>query len=287
MKRTFYAVAILFLLNSLPLAAQVMPASSNAIFCFPHLADGGPDSSKWITVFRIVNPDMIVALPVSGTLWFYDTRGNPLALDFGNGGVTSLNLTLPANGAVQLKTTGSSPTLRTGTVWGSFDSPVLAVEEFQNLRNGAFLNGASVNASGLTSYFQTYADRYTGIALTNPYSNTIYCNGNFRDSGGNVVGSKSIPLAPQSQTSFNIGNLYNVSGSTPGSFSLNCNWQADAPDTAELASFVALAIAGDSRGMTSSMPPGHYALPTDRMGIINNGFRLLVRGFNAVGISVG
>src|SRR5262249_9242634 len=52
--------------------------------------------------------------------------------------------------------------------------------------------------------------------------------------------------------------------------------------------FTALAIAGDSRGITSAMPPGDYALPSDRHRMIWNAFYQLVKALNNVsGFQVG
>lgn len=138
MKKTFLlALVCLFLISpgSPSLQAQYLPASSNAIFRLAHLADGGPQTGSWKTVFRIINPNTLTNLSVTRTLYFFDPQGNPLSLDFGNGAVTSLPVSIAKVGAIELKTTGTSQELRTGSVVWVFDSPVLAVEEFQNWRN--------------------------------------------------------------------------------------------------------------------------------------------------------
>lgn len=260
------------------LQAQYLPASSNAIFRFAHLADGGPQTDKWKTVFRIINPNAITNLTVSGTLWFFDPQGNPLALDFGNGAVTSLPISLAVHGAIELKTTGASQVLRTGSVVGQFDSPVLAVEEFQNWRNGVLVNGASINASGGTYEFQTFADKYTGIAVVNPTSGSISCSGTFLDGVGNSLGSNSVTVPGFGQTSFTLGNILSIPTGAPGSYFLKCQ---NAP-------FAALAIAGDSHGITSSMPPGDYALPSNQYRTVWNAFYQLVKALNSVpGLQVG
>ena len=271
------------------LQAQLLPASSNAVFYFAHLADGGPPTDRWTTVFRIVNPQTAANQPAVGTLWFFDPNGNPLSLDFGRGPVTSLPLTIAPKGAVQLETAGTSAVLRTGSVWAAFDTPVLAVEEFRNWRNGIFANGASVNASAGTSLFQTYADRSTGIAVSNPYASgtALYCSGQFLDGNGNSLGGNAFTIPGQGQVSFTLGNVLNLGGAI-GSYMIDCNLQQNAASDSPPALFVALAIAGNSQGITSSMPPGDFALPSNPYRMIWNAFYSLVKALNNLpGAEVG
>jgi hypothetical protein len=267
--------------------AQLLPAGSNSLFWFAHLADGGPDSSKWITVFRFVNGYGLVTTSASGTISFFDTKGKQLALDFGSGPVTSIQVNIPPAGAAEYKTTGASGTLRTGTVLCQFDTPVQGVEEFQNMRNGVFLNGASVTGTGLITMYQTYANRFTGVAVGNPFSFTTYCTAEFIDGNGNSLGSKVYTLPPYGQTSFNVGTAFPSAGSGPGSISLTCDSGTSDNDYSTVTPFVALTIAGDSRGMTSSLPPGAYSLPSDKVGLVNNSFTQLVKVLNESGLNVG
>ena len=278
--RVISCAVSLLILSCSHLVAQYLPASSDAVFYVAHVADGGPQSDKFTTTFRIVNPTALINLAVAaGTLWFFDPQGSPLPLDFGNGAVSSLQVSIPAQGSIQLKTTGASSILRTGSVVGAFDSPVMAVAEFQDSRNGVFLNGASVNAAGATYRFQTYADRYTGIAVANPTTFTIYCSGTLLGATGNNLGMHSIVLPPRGQATFGIGNVFGLASSSSSSYGLSCKWQTNDP---WLAPFVALAIAGNSLGITSSMPPGGYALPSNPAGMIWNAFYQLVKTFNSI-----
>ena len=163
--------------------------------------------------------------------------------------------------------------MRTGWVVGVFDSPVLAVEEFQNWRNGVLANGASVNATGISYAFQTYADNYTGIAVANPI-----CKHNFmfRDISGRSRKHtwEVTPLRFQvsGKRRLRLEAYSTYPPAAPGSYFLNC--QNNAP-------FAALAIAGDSHGITSSMPPGNYALPSDQLRMIWNTFYQLVKVLNS------
>ncbi len=284
MKRLLLLVmgAMSCLAPSRSLQAQFLPASSNAVLYFAHLADGGPSSQQWKTVFRFVNPITITNLPVTGKIWFYDQLGNPLPLDFGNGPVTSLQVSIPSQGAIQLQTTGASPALRVGSVVAAFDSPVLGVEEFQSYKNGVFYIGASVNAPGLSYGFETFADKYTGIAVANPSTTTIYCSGSLLDANGNNLAGNTFTLPPLGQAAFTLVNVFSLASLSPGSYSLSCQSQPNAYGGSLPAPFVALAIAGNAQGITSSMPPGNYALPSDSYRMIWNAFNQLVKALNSV-----
>jgi hypothetical protein len=164
---------------------------------------------------------------------------------------------------------------------------VLAVEEFQNWRSGAFTNGASVTASGMTYAFQTYADRYTGFAVANPSEYVIRCSGTLTDNIGNILGTKSFTLSGRGQTSFGVGDAFNLSSTSPTSYLLTCTWTNTTINPAP-APFSALAIAGDSRGITSSMPTGDFAMPGSSYRLAWNAFYHLVKAFNSKsGFEVG
>jgi hypothetical protein len=223
-------------------------------------------------------------------MWFYNDQGAPLPLDFGNGPVTSVSLTIAAQGAVQLQTAGTSPALRGGWVVAAFDSPVLGVEEFQSYKYGVFDKAASANAGGLTYQFETYADKYTAVAVANPDAATIYCSGTLLDSSGNTVQGNTFTLPPTGHTVFTLVNVLKLAALSPGSYNVGCSWQPNAPAGSGLAPFVALSIAGNSNGtnITSSMPPGNYALPSDPYRMIWNAFSQLVGALNkTAGLGVG
>lgn len=276
------SVFLSWILGCRSLQAQFLPASSNAVFYFAQLADGGPPTQRWRSVFRIVNPFTITNQSVSGTIWFFDPQGNPLPLDFGNGPVTSLQVSIPAQGAIQFQTVGKSSTLVTGSVVAQFDSTVQAVEEFQASTNGLFASAASVNGSGFTYEFETYADSYTGIAVANPSTSAIYCFGTLWDASGNTLGQNAFTLLGRGQTSFDIGIALKLTTPTPGSYSLSCNGVPSPTASSPLSPFVALTLAGNSLGITSSMPPGNYALPSDPYALTWNAFYQLRKALNSV-----
>jgi hypothetical protein len=290
MKKLFVSamVGMCLLLCDSSVQAQFLPASSNAVFYFAQLADGGAPVQRWRSVFRIVNPVTITNQSATGTLWFFDPEGIPLPLDFGNGPVTSLQVTIPAKGAVQFRTAGVSGTLRTGSVVAQFDSPVQAVEEFQDWSNGAFAIAASVNGSGFAYEFETYADRNTGVAVANPSTSAIYCSGTLTDASGNALGVNTFALPGRGQTSFDIGVALNFSTASPGSYSVSCSGSPNPTPTSPPSPFVALTLAGNSYEITSSMPSGNYALPTNPYAMIWNAFYGLKKALNSTpGFGVG
>jgi len=199
-----------------------------------------------------------------------------------------MQVSIPAQGAIQVETTGTSTVLRTGWCRATFDSPVLGVEEFQAWSNGAFSIGASVIGTGLNFDFETYANKYTGIAVANPYATPIYCSGVLVDASGTNLGGNAFTLPASGQVSFVLGNEFSVASSAPGSYSLDCHFQPNAPLNSRLAGFVALTIAGNSFEITSSMPPGGYALPSDPYRMVWNAFYQLVKALNNTpGLGVG
>ncbi len=250
--------------------AQFLPANAQSSFYFAHFADGGPVANQWRTAIRITNPLGQTNFPVSGTLFFFDPQGSPLGVDFGSGPSTSRQVNIPANGSVQIQSTGLNPILRTGSIWASFDYPVSAVEEFQNWSNGAIVNAASVNGLPGSYVFQTFADRFTGIAIANIDPNPINCGGQFFDSSGNVLGRNSFSIGVSGQASFTVGSVVSVGDGVVGSYQIGCN----------VGAFTAVAIGGNSKGITSSMPPGGYSLPADQFAMARKAYSQLVKALN-------
>ena len=264
------ALLVAIVLLSLPVKGQFLPANAQSTFYFAHFADGGPVTSQWRTAIRITNPLGLSNFPVTGTLFFFDPQGNPLGVDFGSGASPSLPVSIPANGSIQLQSTGLNPNVRTGSIWATFDYPVSAVEEFQNWGNGAIVNAASVNGQAGSSVFQTFADKFTGMAVANVDSKAISCGGQFFDSSGKVVGRNTFSIGIGGQTSFTVGSVVSVGDGVVGSYELGCN----------VGVFAAVAIGGNSQGITSSMPPGGYSLPLDQFALARKAYSQLVKALN-------
>lgn len=267
------AVVFAFLLALTPAVARAQmfhPASSQTDFSFAHVTDGGTDVSRWTTEFRIVNPN---EFPVSGTLRFFTQSGGPLLVDFGSGPGSFFPLNLQDYGSARFETKGSSPTLNIGFVQGVFDAPVQATAEFRERRNGIFSNGASVDGIAPNWQFLSFADFFTGIAIANPNPFQVNCIGTFINSSGFFVKDAQIALAPLNQVAFNVGSRLNLSRDAVGSYFLGCS-----------SAIVILAIAGNDRGITSSLPSGSVAFPQFHEANIRRLFKHLVKSQNAVGV---
>src|SRR5947209_7524446 len=103
--RLFLAIGTLGITIS-PLAAQVgEPQGSEVLSYFPQLSDGGPATQHWKTTLIFVNPN---DLPTVVQVSFYGDNGNPLALDFGNGPVSTFNFSLPPQGSAIFKSASTS-----------------------------------------------------------------------------------------------------------------------------------------------------------------------------------
>ena len=259
---------------SVPALGQIQPANSRTNFYFAHIADGGPASDRWTTQFRFINPTPFLA---RGSLLFFSTNGGPLQVDFG-AGTNSIFFDIPIapNGSIQFETKGNSPTLRTGFVQGGFDVPIQATSEFRNWRNGIFANGASVDGIAPSRLFQTFADSFTGIAIANPNSFSVSCTGTFYDSNGAAIRERESFLGPFNQTAYTLGRFFSLPGSTVGSYFIDCS-----------SSVVSLAIAGNDRGITSTLPSGAFAVPINHRSNIVQIFLHLVKALPAIGFSVG
>jgi len=132
--------------------------------------------------------------------------------------------------------------------------------------------------SSAVADFERGKDKMKWIAVTNPTGTTIHCSGTLIDSNGNTLGGNTVSISSFGQASFTLGNAISQANSSPSSYNLDCQG----------APFEALAIAGNSRGITSSLPPGDYALPSDRYPMIWNAFYQLVKALNNVpGLEVG
>jgi len=257
--------------------AQLIPKSAETDFYFAHITDGGTNVERWTTQFRFVNADSIDTGSTSGILYFVGQDGQSLLLDFGNGPRSSLSITIPYLGAVVLETRGNANPLRAGFVYASFDAPVQATAEFRIWRGGTFSNGASVDGIAPNFQFLTFADFYTGIAVANVNTFPVSCSGSFINSQGILQGTTTLSLGALNQTAFNVGDRLGLPENSVGSFFIDCP-----------AVVVSLAIAGNNRGITSSLPSGSMTFPTSHFDHIKRIFKHLVKSLNSTnGFHVG
>ena len=91
MKRSIFILLLAVLTMSVQVLAQgVQPSSARAWSYFPQIANGGHDSSRWVTTFTISNTSEV---EVKASIWFQDDDGEPLRLPFG--GRSTLQLASP------------------------------------------------------------------------------------------------------------------------------------------------------------------------------------------------
>lgn len=253
-----------------PAHAQHLPTNTQSEFYFAHITDGGPDTDRWTTQFRFVNFSPGADSPAVGTLEFFAQDGTPLTVDFGSGPGSVFPVTVPINGSLRLETIGSSATLQVGFVKATFDYPVQATSEFRNWRSGAFTNGASVDGIPAALSFLYYADEFTGIAIANPNATTALCNGTFNDTSGGFVAQAQIVLSTLNQTAFTLNSFLSLAPGSVGSFWIECDEMV-----------VSLAIAGDNRGITSSLPAGGFSVPVNHPAGIQKTFKYLYKLTNS------
>jgi hypothetical protein len=149
---------LLLVAGGFPLLAQLGTSY------FPQLADGGTDAQRWTTNLTIINTNAASTL---AAINLYGDDGNPLALDFGNGPVSSFSITIPAYGSVTYKSAGTSPTTVTG--WATLSSllPLDGVIQFSYSTNGVPQQGVSAQATPASDGFLSPATANTGIAVAN------------------------------------------------------------------------------------------------------------------------
>jgi hypothetical protein len=114
--------------------------------------------------------------------------------------------------------------------------------------------------SSAVADFERGKDKMKWIAVTNPTGTTIHCSGTLIDSNGNTLGGNTVSISSFGQASFTLGNTISQANSSPSSYNLDCQG----------APFEALAIAGNSRGITSGrLRPAKRSLSNDLERILS------------------
>jgi hypothetical protein len=102
--------------------------------CFPHLADGGAPSYKFQTSLIFLNGSTTSSAHVY--LQFFSDSGGALSLNFGQGPVSAVSLTLAPGGTQTITSTGASATASTGWAFAASDQPVHGTLQFRGIVNG-------------------------------------------------------------------------------------------------------------------------------------------------------
>jgi hypothetical protein len=230
-----------------------LPASASAILGFPQLADGGTAEQKWTSTFDFNNPNLNAAASVQ--LYFYSDAGQPLALDFGGGPVTTLNLTVPAGGMTSVRTTGASETTVTG--WGIARAtlPVTGTVSYQMKEDGVPVWDVAAMGTSSTYYYTAYANPNLGIAVANPGSQPVNLLITARNNQGTASGTYAPPSLPaMGHGSFNLLNVIpGLPSGFEGSITITPTDNPPRP-------FVAWSV-NFREGLLSPLPPGEMQWP--------------------------
>ena len=154
---------------------------------------------------------------VTCTTNFYGDNGQPLAVPFAQGAVTTRTDVLAAGGSIHDQTTAPhTGTVVEGWAQATCTGPVQASMLFREFSAGVPIDEAGVNAEvAATTEFATFAQTATGIAYANPSSTqsavitfTVY------DNSGARLGSGNVTLGPLGHGAANIGPLLGLQGFT-------------------------------------------------------------------------
>ena len=176
-----------FLMTTLPVV-DLNSVGSTAVF--PYFADG----AGWTTTILLVNP---TSNAISGLLQFADKSGNP---------ISSLNYSIPANGARRLGTSGTSSSVSSGSI-----SVVPAQNNAAPAGSLVFSYGklntpvtqAGVPATPSGNAFRVYVEAsdgvQSGIAITNTSLNTATVHLELINSSGAPIATTNLTIPAHAQ----------------------------------------------------------------------------------------
>jgi hypothetical protein len=225
-----------FLLLSL---AATAPAQTTLNYYFAHIAA----ADVWRTTFTYVNAS---TQTVTCSTSFRSDSGGPLSLSFNGTVASSTSDTIPPGGTAR-RQTDAQPNLPVVTGWASSacTGPVKASSLFRLYNGNTPEAEASVIAmTAPATQFVTYADQFTGVAYANPSATSATVTFTAKNTGGAVVGSKSIVLAAGAHDAQNLGPLLGLA-SFQGSISV-----------ASTVPIVSLSLNAEASPIFSSLPPG-------------------------------
>jgi hypothetical protein len=244
-------VMLLSFLLAATLLAQFDPEGSQVISYFPQLADGGPASQKWVTSLTLSNPHF--ALPVTGTVLTYNDAGTELALNFGDGPVSTFDFTISPQGTVTFTSTGASAATVTGWAVVVSTLPLQGVVQFRSIVNGVPQQGVSAQSTPASGIFRSPATASTGIALANPYTDLklrLFLSA--IDSDGNEVANTTFFMNGLTHRAFNLNQMLPT---------IPANFRGSVVLSTEVdQSFVAWTLSTEG-GVLSSYPPSALVWP--------------------------
>jgi len=243
--------AIALLMAGGPALAQFEPEGAHVYLYFPQFADGGREGG-WQTTFTFIHA-RISSAPAQVVLEFFDDNGRPLALDFGGGRVSSLNLTVPASGIQRVRSRMTSAETVTGWAWARASLPVQGTVAFRQFFSGRPVVELTAHSTLPTLRYLSPANPQLGIALANPYADTWRTVAlELREASGNLVGTRSVSLPPLGHQAFSLGSMFpGLPTEFTGTVELSHPTQA---------CFVAWTVHVEG-GLMSTLPSGRYPWP--------------------------
>jgi hypothetical protein len=244
----FLFAGVLFV-SALP--AQIDTQGAQVISYFPQLADGGAPSQKWTT--RLIFSNVHMWYPAVAVARLFDDDGNPLALDFGNGPVSSFDFTVPPNGSVTFESTGASASTVVGWARVASSLPLQGVVQFQYSTDGNPVQGVSAQATLAATAFQSPATSNTGLAIANPSSDPLTVGVFALDQDGYVIDESSLTIPGGGHKSIGLSQVIST---LPSTFRGTVFLSGDDP-------FVVWTLSGEG-GVLSSYPPSAFEWPASQ-----------------------
>lgn len=206
----------------------------------------------WQTTFTFIHA-RVSSAPAQVVLEFFDDNGQPLALDFGGGRVSSLNLTVPASGIQRVRSRMTSAETVMGWARACSSVPVQGTVAFRQFLSGRPVVELTAHSTLPTLRYLSPASSQLGIALANPHGEewrTVALE--LRDASGNLVGTRSVSLPPLGHQAFNLGSMFpGLPTEFTGTVLLSHPTQA---------CFLAWTVHVEG-GLMSTLPSGRYAWP--------------------------
>jgi hypothetical protein len=240
-----------------------LPEGSHVDLYFPHLADGGAQAYKFQTSITLLNPNSTATANVELSL--LADNGSPLALDFGQGALSLITLSIPPGGTRVLNSTAASQTLLTGWAEAVSSLPLQGTVQFRSVINGTPQQGVSALATLPSQSYVSPSTALSGVALANPNNNPISLVVAALDTNGNQIAIGTVNLGSYAHTSFNLNGLF---PGLPVSFSGSVIIKPTVADTY----FVGWTLSVDSSGVLSSYPPGRQVWPLRHLDEIRDAY---------------
>jgi hypothetical protein len=244
---------LLIVLAALPAWGQYSyPATASTAMVFPHLYDGGPADQRWKVTLVFTNPNTTNAANVR--IRFYGDLGSPLMLNFGEGPVSLIDLTVAAGGTRTITSAGTSSAPNSGWAFATSTVPVTGTILFQASRNGTPFWDVSAPGTGPTYFYTSYATENLGVALANTTDGPIILRVAVRSTNGTVpAGPWDFPLQARNHSVFNLFSLTGFPRPFEGNVTITGNVDSPIPFAAWTLNY--------RDGLLTPLPQGEMQAP--------------------------